>query len=117
MFLNVEPLIHPFVSPPICFPTEQLRLFTRATKSPLTLQHSPYPLTHPYPGKAMGSLSEVVRQETKKWRLGNIKTHVDVIKGTIFTYHGDEVTTLALPLYIYPLVSNEVITLCNDYSV
>ena len=44
----------------------------------------------------MGSLTERVREETKKWRLGNSKTQSDVIKGTIFTYHGDEVTPLPL---------------------
>jgi hypothetical protein len=30
--------------------------------------------------------------EVQKWRLGNAKTSTEVVKGTIFTYHGDETT-------------------------
>ena len=41
------------------------------------------------PTKAAG---EKGSQEVQKWRLGNAQTSTAIVKGTLFTYHGDETT-------------------------
>lgn len=42
--------------------------------------------------QAVGSFGKKVREESNKWRLGNSLSSSSVIKGTIFTYHGNEST-------------------------